>query len=65
VRLRNRFPKGHCKHRHPQPFSDPPRRLIEAGHGTMTFRFGFCFKVSDKFKVPDLPRLKLFPDKGM
>jgi len=48
-----------------QPFSDPPRRLIEAGHGTMTFRFGFCFKVSDKFKVPDLPRLKLFPDKGM
>jgi len=48
-----------------QPFIDPPRRLIEFGHGTMTFQFGFYFQVSGEFKVPDLPRLKLFPDKGL
>jgi hypothetical protein len=42
-----------------QPFINPPRRLIEAGHGTVSFGFGFFFEVSGA------PRLKLFRYKSM
>jgi protein TonB len=37
-----------------QPFLDPPPRLIEADHGTITFGFGFFFEASGSL------RLKLF-----
>jgi hypothetical protein len=42
-----------------QPFINPPRKLVEAGHGTVTFGFGFFFEVSGA------PRLKLFRYKSM
>jgi hypothetical protein len=42
-----------------QPFLNPPRRLIEAGHGMVSFGFGFFFEVSGA------PRLKLFRYKSM
>lgn len=42
-----------------QPFLNPPRRLVEAGNGTVTFGFGFFFEVSGA------PRLKLFRYKSM
>ena len=42
-----------------QPFINPPRKLVEAGHGTVSFGFGFFFEVSGA------PRLKLFRYKSM
>jgi hypothetical protein len=45
--------------REAQPFINPPRKLIEAGHGTVSFGFGFFFEVSGS------PRLKLFRYKSM
>jgi hypothetical protein len=42
-----------------QPFLNPPRRLVEAGNGMVTFGFGFFFEVSGA------PRLKLFRYKSM
>jgi hypothetical protein len=42
-----------------QPFINPPRPLVEAGRGTVTFGFGFFFEVSGA------PRLKLFRYKSM
>ena len=42
-----------------QPFINPPKRLVEAGKGMVTFGFGFFFEVSGA------PRLKLFRYKSM
>jgi outer membrane biosynthesis protein TonB len=42
-----------------QPFINPPRRLLEAGGGTVTFGFGFFFEVSGA------PRLRLFRYRSM
>jgi protein TonB len=42
-----------------QPFINPPRKLVEAGHGTVNFGFGFFFEVSGA------PRMKLFRYKSM
>jgi len=42
-----------------QPFLNPPKRLVEAGNGMVTFGFGFFFEVSGA------PRLKLFRYKSM
>ena len=42
-----------------QPFINPPRKLVEAGHGTVTFGFGFFFEVSGA------PRLKFMKYKSM
>jgi hypothetical protein len=42
-----------------QPFINPPRRLVEAGNGMVTFGFGFFFEVSGA------PRLKLFRYRSM
>jgi len=42
-----------------QPFINPPRQLVEAGRGTVSFGFGFFFEVSGA------PRLKLFRYKSM
>jgi hypothetical protein len=42
-----------------QPFINPPRRLLEAGNGMVTFGFGFFFEVSGA------PRLKLFRYRSM
>ncbi len=42
-----------------QPFINPPRRLVEDGHGIVNFGFGFFFEVSGA------PRLKLFRYKSM
>lgn len=42
-----------------QPFINPPKRLLEAGNGMVTFGFGFFFEVSGA------PRLKLFRYKSM
>jgi hypothetical protein len=45
--------------REAQPFINPPRRLVEAGNGQVTFGFGFFFEVSGA------PRLKLFRYRSM
>jgi outer membrane biosynthesis protein TonB len=42
-----------------QPFINPPRKLIEDGHGTLSFAFGFFFEVSGA------PKMKLFRYKSM
>ena len=42
-----------------QPFINPPRRLLEAENGMVTFGFGFFFEVSGA------PRLKLFRYRSM
>jgi hypothetical protein len=42
-----------------QPFLNPPRKLVEAGHGFVSFEFGFFFEVSGA------PRMKLFRYKSM
>jgi len=42
-----------------QPFLNPPRKLVEDGHGTVSFAFGFFFEVSGA------PRMKLFRYKSM
>jgi hypothetical protein len=42
-----------------QPFLNPPRRLVEDGHGMVNFQFGFFFEVSGA------PRMKLFRYKSM
>lgn len=42
-----------------QPFLNPPRKLVEDGHGTVSFAFGFYFEVSGA------PRMKLFRYKSM
>lgn len=42
-----------------QPFINPPRKLLEAGKGTISFGFGFFFEVSGA------PRLKLFRYRSM
>ena len=42
-----------------QPFLNPPKRLVEAGNGMVTFGFGFFFEVSGA------PRLKLFRYRSM
>jgi hypothetical protein len=42
-----------------QPFINPPRKLVEDGHGTVSFAFGFFFEVSGS------PRMKLFRYKSM
>jgi hypothetical protein len=42
-----------------QPFINPPRKLVEAGHGTVIFGFGFFFEVSGA------PRLRMFRYKSM
>jgi hypothetical protein len=42
-----------------QPFLNPPRKLIEDGHGMISFAFGFFFEVSGS------PRMKLFRYKSM
>lgn len=42
-----------------QPFLNPPRKLIEDGHGTVSFAFGFFFEVSGA------PRMKMFRYKSM
>ncbi len=42
-----------------QPFLNPPRKLIEDGHGMLSFAFGFFFEVSGA------PRMKLFRYKSM
>jgi TonB family protein len=42
-----------------QPFINPPRKLVEDGHGTVSFAFGFFFEVSGA------PRMKLFRYKSM
>jgi hypothetical protein len=45
--------------REAQPFINPPRKLIDAGKGTISFGFGFFFEVSGA------PRLKLFRYRSM
>ena len=45
--------------RQAQPFLNPPRQLVEAGHGTVSFAFGFFFEVSGA------PRMKLFRYRSM
>jgi hypothetical protein len=42
-----------------QPFINPPRKLVEDGHGIVNFGFGFFFEVSGA------PRMKLFRYKSM
>jgi hypothetical protein len=42
-----------------QPFINPPRKLVEDGHGMVSFAFGFYFEVSGA------PRMKLFRYKSM
>jgi hypothetical protein len=42
-----------------QPFLNPPRKLIEDGHGTVSFAFGFFFEVSGA------PRMRLFRYRSM
>jgi hypothetical protein len=42
-----------------QPFINPPRKLVEDGHGFVNFQFGFFFEVSGA------PRMKLFRYKSM
>jgi outer membrane biosynthesis protein TonB len=42
-----------------QPFLNPPRKLVEDGHGIVNFGFGFFFEVSGA------PRMKLFRYKSM
>ena len=42
-----------------QPFINPPRKLVEDGHGIVDFQFGFFFEVSGA------PRMKLFRYKSM
>ena len=42
-----------------QPFINPPKRLVEDGHGIVNFAFGFFFEVSGA------PRMKLFRYKSM
>ncbi len=42
-----------------QPFINPPRKLVEDGHGFVTFGFGFFFEVSGA------PRLRMFRYKSM
>ena len=42
-----------------QPFINPPKKLVEDGHGVVNFGFGFFFEVSGA------PRMKLFRYKSM
>ena len=42
-----------------QPFINPPRKLVEDGHGIVNFQFGFFFEVSGA------PRLKMLRYKSM
>jgi hypothetical protein len=42
-----------------QPFINPPRKLVEDGHGMVSFAFGFYFEVSGA------PRMKLFRYQSM
>lgn len=42
-----------------QPFINPPKKLVEDGHGIVNFAFGFFFEVSGA------PRMKLFRYKSM
>jgi len=42
-----------------QPFINPPKKLVEDGHGIVNFQFGFFFEVSGA------PRMKLFRYKSM
>lgn len=42
-----------------QPFLNPPRELVEAEHGQLSFTFGFYFEVSGA------PRMKVFRYKSM
>lgn len=42
-----------------QPFLNPPRELVEAEHGQVSFTFGFFFEVSGA------PRMKVFRYKSM
>ena len=42
-----------------QPFLNPPRKLVEDGHGIVNFGFGFFFEVSGA------PRMRLFRYKSM
>jgi outer membrane biosynthesis protein TonB len=42
-----------------QPFLNPPRELVEAEHGHLSFTFGFFFEVSGS------PRMKVFRYKSM
>jgi hypothetical protein len=42
-----------------QPFINLPKKLVEDGHGIVTFGFGFFFEVSGA------PRLKMFRYKSM
>jgi hypothetical protein len=42
-----------------QPFINPPKKLVEDGHGIVTFGFGFFFEVSGA------PRLRMFRYKSM